>query len=349
MALERLSLTDFRSYRDAAMSPGPGFVVLTGGNGAGKTNILEAISLLAPGRGLRGAALSDMQRSDGPGGFGISARIDGIDVGTGTKSDAPERRLVRVNGVASSANALGERLSLVWLTPAQDRLFAESAGSRRRFLDRLVVAIDPHHAHHSTRYEAAMRHRNRLLADGPVDEAWLAALEGAMDEHGAAIAKARREAVQAMVHAQDVVASDFPRFRLLIDIAPIDLATRLAASRKVDAAAGRTTLGPHTSDLRVRYADKDRPAAQSSTGEQKALLIGIVLAHAEVVAQKRGVRPILLLDEVAAHLDASRRSALFERLAGRGQVWLTGTETAPFEAIGQADWFTVVDGRIDKV
>ncbi len=347
MPITRLSLTDFRSYADALIAPGPGFVVLTGDNGAGKTNVLEAISLLAPGRGLRGATPGAMARHDGGGGFGVSARLDDIELGTGTLAAQPERRIVRINGATASATALGEWLSLVWLTPAQDRLFAESAGSRRRFLDRLVLALHPDHARHAARYEAAMRQRNRLLADGPYDTAWLGALESAMDEHGNAIACARTETVSAIGQAQDAVAPGFPPFCLTIDAIPDMLSTRLAAGRRADAAAGRTLHGPHTADLHVRYADKDQPAAQSSTGEQKALLIGIVLAHAEVVAAKRGTRPILLLDEVAAHLDPRRRTALFARLEGRGQVWLTGTEAGPFEAIGAgATWLNIADGRI---
>lgn len=347
MPITRLSLTDYRSYADALITPGPGFVVLTGDNGAGKTNILEAISLLTPGRGLRASSLVDMARRGGNGGFGVSATLGDIELGTGTLAVQPERRLVRINGATASATALGEWLSLVWLTPAQDRLFAESAGSRRRFLDRLVLALHPDHARHSTRYEAAMRQRNRLLADGPHDDAWLTALEGAMADHGAAIIEARTSTVDAISTAQDDVASAFPRFRLSIDRGVDQLAAQLAASRGADSAAGRTLHGPHTSDLSVRYLDKDQPAAQSSTGEQKALLIGIVLAHADVVATRRGARPILLLDEVAAHLDPGRRAALFERLAGRGQVWLTGTEREPFAAVGDdATWLQIADGQV---
>src|SRR3954470_24763384 len=191
MALTRLSLSDFRSYADALIAPGPGLVVLTGENGAGKTNVLEAVSLLSPGRGLRGASLSEMARSGGPGGFAVAARLGEGEIGTGTLASAPERRQVRVNGTAASANSLSEWLSVLWLTPAMDRLFQEGAGGRRRFLDRLVLAVEPGHAVHSARYEAAMRARNKLLAEpGPPDEAWLAALEARMAEHGTAIAEA---------------------------------------------------------------------------------------------------------------------------------------------------------------
>src|SRR3954471_22677732 len=199
----RLSLSDFRSYADALIAPGPGFVILTGENGAGKTNILEAVSLLSPGRGLRGASLAEMARRDGDGAFAVAARLAdspspgaGVEIGTGTSAAAPDRRQVRINGAPASANSLSDWLSVLWLTPAMDRLFADAASGRRRFLDRLVLALEPGHATHAARYEAAMRARNKLLAeDGPRDEAWLTALEARMAEHGAAIAEARGDAV----------------------------------------------------------------------------------------------------------------------------------------------------------
>ena len=328
--------------------------MLTGDNGAGKTNVLEAISLLTPGRGLRGSALSEMARMGGAGGFGVSARLGEIELGTGTAATAPERRIVRINGATASASALGDWLSLVWLTPAQDRLFAESAGSRRRFLDRLVLALDPAHAHDSSRYEAAMRQRNRLLADEHPDGDWLGALEAAMVVHGAAIA-ARRAALVASVGARlaDEPAGPFARAALALEgFDPADdLAGALRAGRGRDAAAGRTLAGPHRQDLIVTHLDKGVAATASSTGEQKALLIGIVLAHADLVTEVQARRPVLLLDEVAAHLDPVRRAALFDRLAvGGGQVWLTGTETDPFEAVGKdATWLSVADGRITPV
>ncbi len=348
MAIDRLTLTQFRSYADASIAPGRGFVVLTGDNGAGKTNVLEAISLLAPGRGLRGAALSEIARSDGPGGFSIAARVDGTDLGTGTRADAPERRVVRINNATASAGALGEWLSLVWLTPAQDRLFAESAGARRRFLDRLVLALDPAHAHDTTRYEAAMRQRNRLLAGERPDLDWLTALEAAMVVHGIAIA-ARRADLVAALDSRIAGSSTGPFARAGLSLEGFDepdFAGTLAMSRRLDASAGRTLAGPHRQDLAVRHLDKGVVAASASTGEQKALLIGIVLAHADLVAEARGAPPILLLDEVAAHLDASRRAALFERLSGRGQVWLTGTERTAFASIAAADWYEIAGGAI---
>src|SRR3954467_12144692 len=204
--VSRLALTDFRSYPSALIEPGAGFVLLSGENGAGKTNVLEAVSLLAPGRGLRGAALSEMARIGGSDGFAVAAKLSEIDIGTGTQPGAPERRQVRVNGAPAAVNSLGEWLSVLWLTPAMDRLFTGSAGDRRRFLDRLVLALEPGHAHHSTRYDAAMRARNKLLAEDDWDEAWLTSLELAMAEHGAAIAEARQRTVALL----DVRLADAP-------------------------------------------------------------------------------------------------------------------------------------------
>ena len=344
--IARLTLTDFRSYADAVVAPGPGLVILTGENGAGKTNLLEAVSLLAPGRGLRGAALSDMARQGGPGGFTVAARLaDDVKIGTGTLAAAPERRVVRINGVAAPANALAERLAILWLTPAMDRLFAEAAGGRRRFLDRLVLALEPSHAHHAARYEAAMRARTRLLTgDAPADPAWLTALEAQMQEHGAALADARARTVallEARIDAEPE--SVFARAGLTLTGWPADAPWRLAGNRARDAAAARATEGPHRQDLQVLHHAKRQAAGLCSTGEQKALLIGIVLAHAALVAERVGQPPLLLLDEVAAHLDPRRRAALLERLAaGGGQVWLTGTEPALFaDAPSIATRFTV--------
>ena len=349
MPIARLTLTDFRSYREATIAPGPGFVVLTGDNGAGKTNVLEAVSLFAPGRGLRGAALGEMARSDGPGGFGIAARLDDTELATGTLATAPERRQMRVNGAAASVNALSEWLSVLWLTPAMDRLFSGSAGDRRRFFDRLVLALEPTHAGHAARYEAAMRARNKLLAEPETaDPAWLTALESGMAEHGATLAEARARTVDALGEAiAGTSNADFPRAALAIEgWTEGDLLHLLRASRGRDAAAGRATEGPHRQDLAVLHLGKGQPAARASTGEQKALLLGIILAHAELVAARRGSPPILLLDEVAAHLDPVRRAALFARLDGRGQVWMTGTEAGLFEAIGTASRFQVIGGSI---
>ena len=344
MAVTRLSLTDFRSYADAALAPGPGFVILTGENGAGKTNVLEAVSLLSPGRGLRGVSLGEMARRGGPGGFAVAARIGEVDIGTGTTPAAPERRQVRISGAPTSANSLSEWLSVLWLTPAMDRLFADAASGRRRFLDRLVLALRPDHAMHSARYDAAMRARNKLLDEpGPWDEAWLDALEARMAEHGAAIAEARAATI--IVLAERLAAApEGPFARALIALEGGDPAP-LAPARARDAAAGRTLTGPHRADFLVTHQAKNQPAGLCSTGEQKALLIGLILAHADLVAERTQRRPILLLDEIAAHLDPSRRTALFARLAeAGGQVWMTGTEPALFDGIGAATRFALPVG-----
>lgn len=352
MALTRLALTDFRNHRAAMLDPGTGFVVLSGDNGAGKTNILEAVSLLVPGRGLRGAALADMARSDGPGGFAVAGRLGDVDLGIGALAAAPDRRIVRINGAPASASALSEWLSIVWLTPAMDRLFVEGATERRRFLDRLVLALEPVHARHVARYDAAMRQRNRLLGeDDPADPDWLSALEAQMAEHGAAIARARAALIDVL--GERIAASaegPFARAALRLEgwHDGGNLQRELSQGRERDAAAGRTLAGPHRSDLSVMHLSKGQAAARCSTGEQKALLLGIVLAHADLVAEQAGRRPILLLDEIAAHLDPVRRGALFERLAaGGGQVWMTGTEPGLFAGLGNAaSWFHVEDGNV---
>lgn len=341
--LSRLILTDFRNHAELVLAPAPGFVVLTGENGAGKTNVLEAVSLLSPGRGLRRASLSAMQRQHGPGGFGIAATLalpDGdVEIATGTLAAAPERRQLRIQGAAATANTLAEWLTVLWLTPAMDRLFVEPAGERRRFLDRLTLALVPAHAQHAARYDAAMRARTRLLtADEPADPQWLSALEAQMAQHGAAVDAARRETVAALgERLAEQPDGPFARAALLLEgwSGTADaLLADLRGGRARDAAAGRALAGPHRADLAVTHLGKGQAAALASTGEQKALLLGIVLAHAELVASRTGHAPILLLDEVAAHLDPLRRAALFERLAGHGQVWMTGTEPALFAAIG---------------
>ncbi len=348
--ITRLVLTDFRNHADAAIVAAPGFVVLTGDNGAGKTNVLEAVSLLAPGRGLRRAALSAMARQGGSGGFGVAATLVGGDeIGTGTQPTAPERRIVRINGAATPATALAERTGVLWLTPTMDRLFTEPAGERRRFLDRLALALHPGHAHHAARYEAAMRARNRLLAEeGAPDLQWLAALEAAMAEHGMAIDAARRDTVLRLSDRLAGDAAGFARAGLAIEGEMSgDLAAALSASRPRDIAAGRTLVGPHRHDLAVTHLDKGQAAALCSTGEQKSLLFAIVLAHAALVAEATGQPPVLLLDEVAAHLDPGRRAALFERLANMGQVWMTGTEPALFDTIpAAATRLSVAHGEI---
>ena len=346
MAVSRLTLTDFRSYASATIEPGPGFVLLFGENGAGKTNLLEAVSMLTPGRGLRGAPVSEMARRGGDGAWAVAARFAETDIGTGTLATTPDRRQVRINGAAASVNSLSEWLSVLWLTPAMDRLFSGSAGDRRRFLDRLVLALEPSHAHHSSRYDAAMRARNKLLAEERPDDAWLSSLEMAMAEHGAAVAEARARTVAALdERLANTPEDEFARAQIELDgWDAADMALALETNRSRDAAAGRTTEGPHRQDLAVLHRSKQVPAAQSSTGEQKALLLGLVLAHADLVAEKRGEPPILLLDEVAAHLDPKRRAALFQRLQGRGQIWMTATEASLFEGIGPATGFHVEPG-----
>jgi DNA replication and repair protein RecF len=379
--VSRLALTDFRSYASALIEPRPGFVLLFGDNGAGKTNLLEAVSLLTPGRGLRGAALSEMPRQGGSGSFAVAASITplplaggeeerssegvgasdtptpqpppasgsgSVSIGTGTLTATPERRQVRINGAPASVNSLSEWLSVLWLTPAMDRLFLGSTGDRRRFLDRLVLALEPGHAHHAARYEAAMRARNKLLAEESPDAAWLAALEEAMSEHGAAIGEARDRTVAALdERLANVPEDEFARAAIVLEgWKRRDLASALAANRARDSAAGRAIEGPHRQDLAVTHRAKQMPAGQSSTGEQKALLLGLVLAHAELVADRRGEPPLLLLDEVAAHLDPRRRAALFARLEGRGQVWMTATEAALFDGIDAASRYQVEPGKI---
>jgi len=370
MTLTRLSLTDFRNHAGADMAAGPGLVALHGDNGAGKTNILEAISLLAPGRGLRRAALSDMVRDGAGGGFAIFAEVqadmqEGADLspvalGTGIEPAHPGRRIVRINGASAAAASLGEWIAVLWLTPAMDRLFVETAGNRRRFLDRLVLALDPRHAQHSNRYEAALRARGKLLADiAGADQQWLASLEAQLAEHGAAMDAARQRTLAAL-SAELAEQPDAPFARPLLTLVDSDgvpraavhdvegLKALFASRRRIDTAAGRATAGPHRDDLSAVHAATGRSAARCSTGEQKAMLLSLVLAHSDCVARARGQRPVLLLDEVAAHLDPSRRTALYERLAAQGgQAWLTGTEAALFgDMPGPVTRFRIAGGRI---
>lgn len=356
MTIERLTLTDFRNHAAATITPGAGFVVLTGENGAGKTNVLEAVSLLAPGRGLRRAALSEIAREGGSGGFGVAAAIAGdVVLSTGAVPTAPERRMVRVQGAPAAATSLADWISILWLTPAMDRLFVEPASERRRFLDRLTLALHPGHSVHTNRYEAAMRARNRLLAEMAEgrggDAGWLTALEAQMAEHGAAIDTSRRAMIALLSERlAEAPSGPFARAAIALESAEIDretLALSLKSGRRRDAAAGRTLDGPHRDDLIVRHMGNGRAAASCSTGEQKALLLSIVLGHAELIADQTARAPVLLLDEVAAHLDPLRREALFARLAHTGQVWMTGTEPTLFAEIeGAATRLLVAGGTI---
>jgi len=356
MGLDRVTLTHFRNHRATRLDGTARFNLLVGENGAGKTNVLEALSLLAPGRGLRRAALPDIPDKHGDGSFTVSAELDGaVTLGTGIRPERATRRIVQVNGAEAPAVRLGEWLSVGWLTPAMDRLFAEGAGARRRYLDRLVLALEPGHARNAAKLEGALRERNRLLAEPTEpDPQWLDAIEGQLAEAGAAVAQARVRLIERLsVALADLPEAPFARPALAYQpggpITAIELTAALAAGRRRDRAAQRTLVGPHRDELLVTMAGKDQPAAECSTGEQKAMLIAITLAHAGLLSPDRP--SVLLLDEVAAHLDPVRREALFERLrAGTAQVWLTGTELAPFEAItGEAAVWRVSEGLAERL
>jgi len=368
-----LALRNFRSYAEGTLTVSGAPVVLAGPNGAGKTNLLDAISLLSPGRGLRGARLSDHVRR-GPSApsdalWAVAATVtrqgEAYEVGTGLTlgPNGGERRQVRLNGAPVQNSAeLGELVQMLWLTPAMDRLFIEGASGRRKFLDRLVLGFDAGHARTTTRYETAMRERARLLKFGPRDPAWLDGLEAEMVEAGIAMAMARAQTVerlnQALVARGE--AGAFPAAQLTLDgetdalLAELGdgareaLREKLARSRVRDAEAGRTTAGPHLTDLAVRHTSKRADARECSTGEQKALLISIILADAwELSAARDGHAPLLLLDEIAAHLDVTRRAALFEEIVALGaQAWMTGTDLSLFAGLGgRADVFHVNDGQ----
>ncbi|RWL43372.1 MAG: DNA replication/repair protein RecF [Mesorhizobium sp.] len=369
--ISKLTLTNFRNYAALSLELAAGAVVLSGDNGAGKTNLLEAISFLTPGRGLRRAPYADVAREGGDGGFALHARIEGpegqVEIGTGISgSDAAGEggRRVRINGApARSAEDMLEWLRVVWLTPAMDGLFPGPAADRRRFLDRLVLAIDPGHGRRALDYEKAMRGRNRLLTEGSRDGAWFDAIETQMAETGVAIAAARAELVRLLAAMIDRLpgSGPFPQADISLagdlesalgDAAAVDVEERyraaLANGRERDRAAGRTLDGPHRSDLVVRHRPKSMPAELCSTGEQKALLVGIVLSHARLTGEMSGLTPILLLDEIAAHLDAGRRAALFSILEELNcQAFMTGTDAALFSSLaGRAQFLTVDHGSV---
>ncbi|GJL92717.1 DNA replication/repair protein RecF [Hyphococcus sp.] len=368
--IKRLTITDFRSYARAEIEFDGRPAALSGANGAGKTNILEAISLIGPGRGVRGARLDELPRIDGGGGWAVSARVDdGEDerrFGVGAVAANPARRICRIDDCdASGPGAFAEHLRFLWLTPAQDRLFMEGAGERRRFLDRMTLAHDPAHGRRSNAYEQAMRQRQKLLDEGGRDEEWLSAVERQMAEAGAAIAAARR-AMVSRLQAAEVTSEEcvFPEADLSLegDVEALletaaqgdvehEFAETLRMKRRRDMEAGRALTGPHRSDLSVAHRAKGRAARLCSTGEQKALLIGLVLANARALSFGDPDAPlILLLDEIAAHLDPDRRASLFAILDDLGfQVFMTGTDQSLFEAWGaRAQHFDVAGGAVNE-
>jgi DNA replication and repair protein RecF len=362
----RLNLANFRSYHAAAIAVGDGPIVLVGPNGAGKTNVLEAISFLGPGRGLRHATLDDVAFSEGDGSWAVSAEVEGAlglaTLGTGIAAPAGDdsvSRQSRVDREPVAVTALADHLRVLWLVPAMDGLFMGPASERRRFLDRLVLATDAEHGSRVNALERALRSRNRLLETPQPDAHWLDAIEHETAELAVAVASARAEAVNRLSGA--LAARNEPAFPAatialegwIDDLVPnhpaMEVEDRYRAvlkeNRARDAAAGRTLEGPHITDLRVSYAAKNISARHASTGEQKALLIGLVLAHANLVAEMTAVAPIVLLDEVIAHLDPVRRAALFDALTRLGaQVWMTGADAAAFADIATRAQFFAVDG-----
>ena len=372
-----LKLDHFRNYDSLRLLCDHRHVVLTGENGSGKTNLLEAISFLSPGRGLRRTSYDQVARADGldsprSGTWAVHAELETpageLTIGTGLQrgpNGVDGQRRISINGAPKrTSDDLLERLRVVWLVPAMDGLFTGPASDRRRFLDRLVLAIDPGHGRRVNDYERAMRSRNKLLDENRIDDSWLGGIEAQLAEQGSAIAFARTELVGLLSeNAASDEASPFPTARLLLEgaleeeiargegsAADVEdgFRARLAAGRYRDRAAGRTLEGPHRSNLAVIHAPKNMAAALCSTGEQKALLTGLVLAHAKLVAKLSGIPPVLLLDECAAHLDAQRRAALFDLIDTIGcQAWMTGTEAPLFEALGdRAQYFTVDDGTV---
>ncbi|MBI5120286.1 MAG: DNA replication/repair protein RecF [Rhodospirillales bacterium] len=368
LAVVRLRLTSFRSYGQLSLDPAPRPVALFGPNGAGKTNLLEAVSLLAPGRGLRSARPQELANREGSGSWAVAAALEcgaeRYDVGTGLELGESERRQVRIDGQAArGATALAEFSTAVWLTPAMDRLLAEGPGARRKLLDRVAFGFDPGHAGRVTAYEKALGERSRLLTERGLkaDPAWLSGLEDIMAAKGVAVAAARIEAMKRLETAMAKGPDCFPSPELgLSGSAEEELQRRpaievedslragLKAARSRDAETGGAVLGPHRSDLVVRHAAKRMPAAQCSTGEQKALLVSLILGWARALAEVRGFVPLVLLDEVAAHLDESRRAQLFEALDSlNAQTWATGTDAHLFSAwASRAQLFRVEAGHV---
>ncbi|MEM7498699.1 MAG: DNA replication/repair protein RecF [Pseudomonadota bacterium] len=376
-AILSLHLAQYRSHAATTLETAGASVVLTGPNGSGKTNVLEAVSQLAPGRGLRRASPEDAVRRPDRLGWRLRAEVDTgreeIEIVTGVEDPDSPRRTVEIDGKATAQTALGRHLRMVWLTPAMDRLWTDAAADRRQFLDRMAMGFQPEHAEAAIAYEKAMRARNRLLKDERegtrADPAWLGGLEAQMARAGVRLARARAEALTSLDAAQDEAETLFPRATLSIvgametrfagalaqgaDLDSLepgeaaDTARALEAARPRDAAAGRTLEGPHRSDLEAVYAAKGMPARQCSTGEQKALLISLCLANARALATVHGTAPILLFDELAAHLDDRRRGALYDEIAALGaQAWMTGTGPELFDGLDGARRFAVreVDG-----
>ncbi|HUF86892.1 MAG TPA: DNA replication/repair protein RecF [Thermohalobaculum sp.] len=364
LAVTTLRLAHFRSYAQGALETGGASVVLWGANGTGKTNLLEAVSLLVPGRGLRRAAPDEMVRRPDAPGWRVRAEVatqaGPVEIVTGVEGAQSARRTVEIDGKAATQTALGLHVRMVWLTPAMDRLWAEAPGERRRFLDRIALGFEPDHAEAALAYEKAMRARNRLLREPRWDDAWLAGLEAQMARAGARMARARADALIRLTQAQQALSEGretlFPRAKMTIlgqmesrfsealragdnldsleGVEAAALSRALEGARARDSAAGRALAGPHLSDLEAIYAAKDMQAGACSTGEQKALLIALALANARALAEATGATPILLLDEVAAHLDAARRRALFGEIEALGaQAWMTGNGAELFEGV----------------
>lgn len=336
--LTHLTLSHFRSHRLTKVDANGRSVVIYGANGAGKTNILEAVSMLSPGRGMRRAAVAEMIRRPDALGWKVSADVADHQLESWVEPEGG--RKTRIDGKVVPATALGKHLSVVWMTPSMDRLWMEGAEGRRRFLDRMVMSFDSHHGERALAYEKAMRERNRLLKDQVHDPHWYAALESQLAENGAAIEMARDAAVLRLCEALNAADSEFPKAEIeligpdggdrLVD--PDDLSNALADMRSIDMRAGRTLAGPHRSDLSARFAMKGIEAKSASTGEQKAILISLILANVRALASE-GRAPVILLDEVAAHLDESRRAALFDEVERLGaQAWMTGTDCDLFAA-----------------
>ena len=371
--IETLRLSHFRNYGEIAIEVNSCHVVLTGSNGAGKTNLLEGISFLSPGRGMRRSTYQDVTNDRANGTWSIFASLIGMNgpvgIGTGLASRPQHenpQRLIRINGTpAKKAEDLLEHLRIIWLTPTMDALFTGAASERRRFLDRMVLAIDPRHGRRVASYDRAMRGRNKLLAQSSIDSLWLTAQEVQMAELATAITVARCELIALLTISTErnrIETRDFPHSRITISgfaeqeslLKPPEFEEwfchALTAGRQRDSAAGRTLIGPHRTDFNIIHGQKNMEAKRCSTGEQKSLLIGLILAHCQLTSELTGHAPILLLDEIAAHLDGVKRSALFELLTAMGcQTWMSGTDQAMFaELSGKANFLSVDDGLITK-